>query len=395
MSAEIHLTETGNSKRKNGQWTLYREDVRTDSTRIPEAGEAVDLVDENGGYRGRGFYSDRGPVAVEVISNSKQTVDRSFFSDRIERAHSLRKRYFGRRRSYRLVNGAGDFLPGLIVDCYGNYLSIQIRTQAMHRYRDVIVDVLVSKLQPEAIVARNDIAVREQIGLESTVELIYGDGIPGLVEVQVEPYTILADLVDGQKTGYYLDQEENRKRLRNLKEPGRCLDCFSYSGAWGLAMLQGGADSVVFVDRSREALQLVEENARENGWLDRIETRKADGFDFLEDSLEMNESFDTVALDPPAFAKSEDQLQSAKKGYTGINLRAMRLLKPSGVLATSSCSAPVDMDRFSGIIRKSAHDAHVSFQVFERRYQSPDHPWLSNLESSRYLTCIMGYVSLV
>jgi 23S rRNA (cytosine1962-C5)-methyltransferase len=374
--AELQLTDAGNEKRKNEDWVLYRGDVRDDAD--VDGGDVVDLLDEGGNYRGRGFYSDRGSVAVHVVANGKREVDRSFFHERLERALSLRQGWAKDRLSYRLVNGSGDFLPGLVVDRYGEYLSVQLRSQAMDRRRDTIVEVLDELCSPSAVYHRGDTSIREQLGLPTTSERLAGESIPELVTVQESPYVILADLKEGQKTGYYLDQADNRRQLHSVEEPGEGLDCFSYSGAWGLAMLWAGAESVTFVDRSRRALELVRENLDANGWTDRAEMIKEDGFDYLEGALDRDERYDTVVLDPPAFAKSEDQYGQARAGYKGINFRAMRLLKPSGLLATSSCSHPVDMERFTGIVRESAHDAHVACQILQRRQQSPDHPWLAD-----------------
>ncbi len=213
--------------------------------------------------------------------------------------------------------------------------------------------------------------------------------------VQEEPYRLIADLRGGQKTGFYLDQARNRARFSHYVSEGDVgLDCFSYSGAWGMAALHGGADHVVLVDQSREALRLVRENAELNGWEDRVECVRADVLDFLTERAAGEDHPDFVVLDPPSFARSEDELSEARRGYGKINREAMQLLKPRGTLATSSCTAPLDPEAFRRVLEKSAHDAHALFRVDEQRFQAPDHPWVTRVPRTRYLTCFLGEVRL-
>lgn len=391
--ADLVLTDSGNNRRKDGANVLYRGDVDPGSEL--SGGEVVDLLDRDGNFRGRGFYSDAGRVSVHVLSERKIEVDEAFFSQRIEAALDRRHNWMSPRRRFRIVNSEGDFLPGLIVDRFGELLSIQLRSQAMDRRVETIVGVLEELVEPDTIYHRADLNIRDSLGLSTESERLIGASIPDLVEIQSEPYTVVADIKKGQKTGAYLDQAANRRRLAELDDPGRSLDCFCYAGEWGLALLQAGASHVSFVDRSNRALELVEENVRRNGWSDRVELVESDGFDYLEESLQSDSRFDSIVLDPPAFVKSGDKLFEGKAGYKGINFRAMRLLKPEGILATSSCSHPVDMETFTEIIRESAHDAHVDCQIMERRFQSPDHPWIVNDPRSRYLTCVFAQISLV
>lgn len=391
--AELVLTDSGNDKRKNGSNVLYQGDVESGS-RL-NGGAVVDLVDQEGNFRGRGFFSGTGSVAVHVLSNRKIDVDETFFERRITTALESRQNWMASKQSYRLINSEGDFLPGLVVDRFGDLLSIQLRSKAMDRRADTIVGVLEKLIGPDAIYHRADLNIRDRLGLSTDSERLMGSSIPDLVEIQRKPYSVVADIKNGQKTGAYLDQALNRQQLEQWNDPGRSLDCFCYAGEWGLALLHAGASHVTFVDRSARALELVEENVRRNGWSDRAERVESDGFDYLEESLQADSRFDSIVLDPPAFVKSNDNFSRGRAGYKGINFRAMRLLKPEGKLATSSCSHPVDMDTFTDIIRESAHDAHVDCQVMERRYQSPDHPWLVNDPRSRYLTCVFAQISLV
>lgn len=388
MVRELRLTPRGDRRRREGRLRLGRGDVRDDG----EDGEVVDLLAPDGSFRGRGFYSRR---SVAVVSESKTTVDDDFFRRRIRRASRRRRRVLDDPRSYRVVHGTADLIPGLVVDRYGSVLVVQHRHPAIDRRKETILDVLVELFAPRSVYARNDLDLRSSLGLERSRGLMAGEELPDRVTVQEDPYRLVADLRGGQKTGFYLDQVSNRARFtRYVSDDEVGLDCFSYSGGWGMAALQGGAGHVTFVDQSREALRLVRENAELNGWDDRIECVRANVLDFLSERVAEGDDPDFLVLDPPAFARSEDQLEEARRGYGKINREAMQLLKPGGTLATSSCTAPLTPEAFRRVLDKCAHDVHALFRVDEQRFQSPDHPWLVRVPRTRYLTCFLGEVRL-
>lgn len=392
MAETLKLTEQGDSRRRSGDLWLNRGDVDESSSK-PENGAVVDLLTEDGDFRGRGFYSSETRTGFRLISESKVDVDDEFFRGRLERAFTRRKEVLGTVRSYRLVHSDADFLPGLVVDRYGDVLVTQFRHPTLEAHRREVVDALEEVVEPKSIYARNDVAVRERHDLERYKGLVRGEPVPDTVTVQRSPFRILADVKSGQKTGYYLDQRENRRAFERFAG-GEGLDCFSYTGGWGLHALNAGAEHVTFVDQSEDALSLLREILRRNDWLDRAELVEDDAFDVLNRMSRENESFDFIALDPPAFARSRSQLDQARRGYKEANLRAMRMLKDRGILATSSCSAPVSRDGFVRIVRESASDAHTACRVLEERNQPPDHPWLPDLPSTLYLKCLICEISL-
>jgi 23S rRNA (cytosine1962-C5)-methyltransferase len=389
--SELKLTDRGDSRRRSGHLRLGPRDLAPESS-TGRNGDVVDLLTEDGDFRGRGFFSREQP-SVRVISESKVDVDLDYYRDRIGSALERRRRILDGVLSYRLVHSDADFLPGLVVDRYGDYLVVQERHPTVEDHRDKILKVLEELLSPRSIYARNDLAVRSQHGLDRHRGLLRGEPIPDRVRVRREPFEVLADLKNGQKTGYFLDQRENRQAFERYVR-GERLDCFSYTGGWGLHALQGGADRVTFVDQSEDALSLLRENLRRNGWMDRAEIIEDDGFDVLNRMARDNRSYDFIALDPPSFARSSSQLDEARRGYKEVNLRSMRMVKDEGILATSSCSAPVSRETFVEIVRESASDAHTACRVLEERGQPPDHPWLTDVSATRYLKCLICEISL-
>jgi len=384
----LKLTSSGNNKRKQGEWILGSADIQLDG--CPQDGQVVDLLDTKGNFRGRGVFSASDPVSVEILSRRKVDINHEFFHRRLERALKLRDRTGITSSSYRVVNGGGDDLPGLVVDRYGRYLRVEIRSTFIHRFREVVFDFLENRLEPTAILV-NRVDDQER----GDVRCVRGDAPDHPVPVQKEPFIIRAELFDGQKTAYFLDHAQNRRRLRQTAGHRRGLDLFSYSGSWGMELLNAGADHVDFVDTDSSALDLAEKTVRENGWIEKASFHCVDAFDFLEDALNQSRDYNVIVIDPPAFARSPHELERARKGYHGLHYRAMRLLKPSGLLSSGSCTQPLTIGDFEEIHRKSAHDAHISCQVLEQRVQAPDHPWRISDPRARYLKWMLTHVRLV
>lgn len=393
MVVELELTPRGDERRRSGALWLYREDVDNDRTKCPN-GSVVDLISPDGHFRGRGFFCSESDLAVKIVSNSKISIDTTFFRKRIRRAIEYRAGICSDRMSFRLIHGDGDYLPGLVVDRYGEYLVVQFRHPTVEQRRSTVVDVLENELDPRSIYSRNDFAARESMGLEQYSERLRGEDVPDTVRVRRKPFEMVADLKNGQKTGFYLDQAENRRAFTRYLSGGAGLDCFCYSGGWGLEALADGAGSMTFVDSSKQALELVRENLRLNDWTDRGEVLEADAFDYLNEQTEGESPFDFIALDPPAFATRDAQKGGAIRGYKEVNLRSMQILKNGGLLATSSCSSPVSREDFLGVIRSSTEDAHVTSRVLEARTQGPDHPWRPRLPKTQYLNAMICEISL-
>jgi 23S rRNA (cytosine1962-C5)-methyltransferase len=314
-----------------------------------------------------------------------ETLAAGFLRERIERALRWRDTVAAGAEAYRVVHGEGDGLPSLVVDRYGDYLAIQTLSQGTERARAEIVAVLVELVKPRGIVERNDPRVRTLEGLEQTVSVLYGE-VPELVEVSEGDVRLGVDLRKGQKTGLFLDQRENHLAARCYAR-GRVLDAFCYDGGFALQVARE-ADAVTAVDLSAEALARVKANAARSG-IGNVTTLDANVFDLLHDLDQRGERFDTVILDPPAFAKSRDAIPKAARGYKEINLRALRILKPGGCLVTCSCSYHIHEDDFEAILGEAATDARATVTVVEKRRQARDHPVVLGVPETYYLKCFV------
>jgi len=309
----------------------------------------------------------------------------TWLRDRIVEAVRWRETVAAGASACRLVHGEGDGLPSLIVDRYGEYLVIQTLSQATDRSKGEIVSALQELLSPKGILERNDPKVRRLEGLEPMVSVLQGE-VPVTVEVEEGGIRFAVDLVQGQKTGAFLDQRENHLRVRSYAR-GRVLDAFTYDGGFAL-QAAARAESVLAVDVSAEAVARVQANAARNG-LTNVTAREANVFDLLRELHQGGERFDTVILDPPAFAKSRDAVEKARRGYKDINLRAMKLLKPGGCLVTCSCSYHIHEADFEEILVAAAVDAGVSATIVEKRRQARDHPIVLGVPETYYLKCFV------
>lgn len=287
--------------------------------------------------------------------------------------------------AWRLVHGEADRLPALIVDRYADYLVIQTLCQGMDRRMAAMVELLVELVQPRGILARNDPKVRRLEGLEERIEVVYGE-VPESVDVLEGQVRHTVDLRHGQKTGLFLDQRENHAAARRYGR-GRALDAFTYTGGFALA-LSTACDTVVALDSSAAAVAAARANARLNGF-DKLEVREANVFDELRELDVAGERFDTIVLDPPAFAKNKAAVERAVAGYKEINLRALKLLAPGGHLMTCSCSYHVDEGLFLAIVQEAAIDARVDVALVEKRMQARDHPVLLGVPETYYLKCLI------
>jgi 23S rRNA (cytosine1962-C5)-methyltransferase len=309
----------------------------------------------------------------------------TWMKDRLEDALAWRRRVAAGAEAYRLVHGEGDGLPSLIVDRYGDYLAIQTLSQGTDRAKAEIVSALVDLLAPKGIVERNDPKVRGLEGLEQSVSVLHGD-VPEGIEVNEGDVRLRVDLRRGQKTGLFLDQRENHLAARSYAR-GRTLDCFTYDGGFALQVARD-ADEVLAVDLSAESLERVRANAAANG-LENVTTKDANVFDLLRAFDDEGERFDTVILDPPAFAKSRKAVDKAVRGYKEINLRALKILNPGGCLITCSCSYHVHEDDFERLLTEAAVDAGATVSLVEKRRQSRDHPILLGVPETHYLKCFV------
>jgi 23S rRNA (cytosine1962-C5)-methyltransferase len=382
VEGPVVVNRKGQARIERGHPWVFRSDVVKDGG--ASAGAVVRVAGPRGEPLGFAFWSKRSEIRLRMVERG-ETLAPDFLQQRLARALAWRATVAAGAEAYRVVHGEGDGLPSLVVDRYGEYLSVQTLSQGTERAKSEIVDALVELLKPRGIVERNDPKVRTLEGLEQTVSVLHGE-VPERVVVSEGDVRLRADLRAGQKTGLFLDQRENHIAARRYAR-GRVLDGFCYDGGFSLQVARE-AEHVTAVDLSEEALERVKANAAENG-IANVETRDANVFDLLHDLDKGGERFDTVILDPPAFAKSRDAIPKAARGYKEINLRGLRILRPGGVLVTCSCSYHIHEDDFEAILADAAADARASVTVVEKRRQARDHPVLLGVPETYYLKCFV------
>jgi 23S rRNA (cytosine1962-C5)-methyltransferase len=376
------ISPRGVERLRSGHLWVYRSDVRSASA---EAGAVVRLLDERGHFQGRAFYSDKSQISIRLLTREDIPVDRAFFTERLRRAAEFRKRVVEDSDSYRLVYGDGDLLSSLIVDRYRDYLAIQTLSQGTERLKSTLVDVLVELFSPKGILERNDPRVRLLESLDQRVGVLYGD-VPDEIITNENGIRFAASLAKGQKTGSFLDQRENHAAARQYTS-GEVLDCFSYQGGFALTIADR-CECVEGIEMAPAAIDAAKHNQELNS-IGNVSFREGNTFDILKEYDDAGRRFQTVILDPPAFAKNRDSVPAAHRGYKEINLRALRLLQPGGFLVTCSCSYHISEALFLQIIAEAANDARKPIEVVERRTQARDHPILLTVPETHYLKCLI------
>ncbi len=344
----------------------------------PASGETIDIYDSHGQFLAKGAYSPDSQIRVRIWSwDQDTTIDQDFFKQRIEDALQLRKDWIdaSHTTAYRLIHAESDRLPGLIVDRYNDTLVMQILSAGVERWRKEIVDALCEILQPDCIYERSDVAVRELEGLPERIGVAYGT-LPELpITITENGLRFKVDFLSGQKTGFYLDQRNNRGFCRGIAKGKSVLNCFAYTGGFTVDALAGGAVSVLSIDSSKDALALAKENVILNDLsLEKCDWIVGDVFEELRTLRDRGEGFDLIILDPPKFAPTASQAKQGARGYKDINLYGFKLLNPGGVLMTFSCSGGIDESFFQKIVADAALDAGVDAQIVQRLTQAPDHP---------------------
>jgi 23S rRNA (cytosine1962-C5)-methyltransferase len=355
----------------------------------PSAGETVDLVNAQGIWLGRGAYSPRSQIAVRMWTfDEKESVDAFFFRNRLERAISSRRelKRLLRLNACRLVNAESDGLPGLIVDQYDQFLVCQFLTAGVHAWKEVIVQQLKELVAPGGIFERSDSPVLEKEGLERYVGVLAGQEPPETISIQEGDYRYLVDVRNGHKTGFYLDQRDNRRQLGHYVADADVLNCFCYTGGFGVAAMAAGARTLTNIDISTAALDIARRNmALNNLESERVAYLQADVFKQLRAFRDAAREFDVIVLDPPKFADSRQQLDRASRGYKDINLLSIKLLRSGGYLFTFSCSGLMEPDLFQKIVADAALDAGRDAQIIRRMGQAADHPTSLNFPEGHYL----------
>lgn len=382
LTASAVLSRRGSERLRLGHPWIYRSDV---ASATAEPGDLVLVKSERGRPLGWALWSSESQIALRFVATDGNVNDQTLWRDRLVTAIAYRDSLGLDGTACRLVHAEADRLPGLIVDRYDDVIVMQTLCQGMDRRRDQIAQELVNMLMPSGILARNDPKVRRLEGLEERIDVLYGD-VPDTVRVREGKIHYDVDVRHGQKTGLFLDQRENHEAAARYAT-GRALDAFTYHGGFALQMA-ARCTQVVALDGSEAAIAATQANAISNG-ITNVEARVANVFDELREFEVSGEHFDTIVLDPPAFAKSKSSIPGAVAGYKEINLRAFKLLRPGGHLITCSCSYNVDDDLFFDIIAAAASDARATVALVERRLQSRDHPVLVGVPETSYLKCLV------
>jgi len=379
------VNKRGAKRVREGHLWIYRSDIiNVDAP----GGSVVTVNDEKSNFIGQALYSDASLIALRFLSQTNETIDETWWRHRIVEA-AQRRRVGDDTNAYRLVYSEGDLLPSLIIDRYEDVFVLQTLSQGTDSVKSVLAQILVDEFKPRAIIERNDARVRKLEGLPLIAATVYGEA-PAEFEILQHGLRFIVAPSGGQKTGSFLDQRENRLAARTAAGKGLALDCFTFNGAFALH-LASVCEEVIGIDISAEAVAAARRNAQLNE-MTNVEFREANVFDALREMEAAGARFDTIVLDPPAFAKNRASLKAALRGYKEINLRALKLLNPGGVLVTCTCSYHVSEEIFLEIIADAAIDAHRRIQIIEKRMQAQDHPVLVGMPETYYLKCVIARV---
>lgn len=372
---------------RSGGWWVYDNEIDWIDDICTDGG-IVDVLDSRMQFVARGYFNRRSKIAVRVLTRDEsEVIDRDFFRRRVETAWKFRQS-LGFSNACRVVFGESDGLPGLTVDKFGDYLSFQTVSLGIEQWKQDIIEILVELFHPKGIYERNDVPVRAKEGLEQITGCVYGE-VPPLTTIREHDAAMLVDIAHGQKTGHFLDQQENRGRIAPYCPDRTVLDLCCHTGGFSIHAALYGAASVESVDVSEEALHMVLDNAKANGVADKITTICGNVFDIVRSYSDDGKQYGLVICDPPAFAKSRKALEGAYRGYKELNLRSMKLVEPGGFLVSCSCSQFMTPELFLKMLREAAADCGRQARLLEVLMQSRDHPSTINAKQSHYLK---GYI---
>lgn len=410
---KVFLTQNRRKRLEQGHPWIYKSEIAKIEGEQSDEEDLVDIVNHAGHFLAQGLYNLNSQIAVRILSYHPEKITNKWFYDRVRQAWQRREWLLPEASSCRVIYGEADFLPGIIVDKYEDILVVQILFRGMDRRREMLFQALQEVFKPRGIYERSDVPVRELEGLEQRTGFV-GQAFDTVVTVEENGIRITVDVAEGQKTGYFFDQRENRASLKPLmtgwgerrgiqlregipydskgkeiKNPfwdgAEVLDCFSHTGSFMLNACKYGAKKVTCVDISQRAIEMAQHNALQNGFLHRTDFVEANVFDFLREKVKEEKTWDIVILDPPAFAKSRKTIQSALRGYKEINLQGLKLVKTGGILVSASCSYHVSEEEFLETILKAAADAKKILRLIEFRRAGKDHPILLGSPETNYL----------
>ena len=378
---KITLRKTRETRVRGGHPWLYASEI--ERVEGESAAGVAEVYSAKGTFLARALYNPASQIALRILTTHDEPIDADFFARRVRTAWEYRQRFCD-ANSCRAIYAEADFLPGLVVDKFGGVLVMQVLSLGMELWKRELTDILVEVIRPEGIYERNDVPVRRLEGMQETTGLLYGD-VPDRVPMVENGIVYAVDVKHGQKTGFFLDQKENRAAIAPLCPGARVIDMFCHNGSFALNAAKYGAREVTGVDISEEALAVARDNARVNGLDVNFEAHNC--FDLLRALSDQGEKYDLVILDPPAFTKTRQMTERALRGYKEINLRGMKLVPDGGFLVSCSCSQHVDDAAFTAMLNEAARDAKKKLRMVEFRTQAKDHPILPASPETKYLKC--------
>jgi 23S rRNA (cytosine1962-C5)-methyltransferase len=386
---KITLKKTEEKRLLEGHSWVYSNEIDSIKGHI-KSGELALVYDYLGNFIGKGFLNTSSKIFVRLLSRINEEIDEAFFEKKLMRLKEL-KESLGYLNSYRVCFGEADGIPGFIVDKFGDYLSVQILSLGIDLRKDMLVSILIRIFNPLGIYERSDVSVREKEGLPLFKGLLYGD-VPDEVEIYENHLKMTVNIKEGQKTGFFLDQQDNHNKLKPYVKDKKVLDCFSHVGGFGLHAASFGAKEVLCLDSSQKAVETIKKHAQLND-LDQVKALEEDVFDFLRGEAKLQASYDVIIVDPPAFAKKQEHVKKAYSAYKEINTQAMLNLKDGGYLYTCSCSHFMTLPLFMDMLKEASYDAKAQTQLLEVHMQSKDHGSLLGSDESFYLKCMMVRVN--
>lgn len=381
--ADVILLPGKEKRVYSGHPWVFRSDIAREKGN-PAPGDTVRVTASNGRFLAMAVYNPASQITLRILSRQEEPIDEAFIRGRVHRAVAYR-RAFADLKSCRLIFAESDGLPAVIADSFGDVISLQCLCLGMEKYKEAICDALMEEMHPAGIYERGDVPVRELEGLPQTTGVLRGQ-VPDRVLMEENGVKFWVDVKNGQKTGFFLDQKENRAAIAPFVKDARVLDCFTHTGSFALHAAKYGAKEVTGVDISEFACECARENARLNGF-DQVRFTAANAFDYLKEQCAAKEQYDVVILDPPAFTKTRAAVEAAARGYKEINLRGLKLVKNGGYLITCSCSQHMLPNQFREVVLSAARDARVNLFQVEYRTQGRDHPILPAAPETQYLKC--------
>lgn len=383
MECKFYLYKGKGRKVENGFPWVYTDEIEQYDGDYKN-GDIIDVYNFRGDFIGKGYINDASKIAIRILTrNKEEEINEGFFRERFREAWEYRKKVID-TSSCRFIFGEADFLPGLTVDKYEDYYVIQSLALGIDRYKDIFVKILKEDYNAKGIYERSDVAVRELEGMEQTKGFLT-EPFDTLVQIKENGVRYYVDIENGQKTGFFLDQKENRAAIHRICKDAEVLDCFTHTGSFALNAGIAGAKNVLGVDVSEHAVEFARKNAELNNLSETVKFECHNAFNILPDWSREGRSFDVVILDPPAFTKSRETIRGAIRGYKEINLRGIKMVRRGGYLVTCSCSHFMEESLLRQTITEAARDAHRTLRQVEFRTQAPDHPILMNSDESYYL----------